>query len=46
LATIELNHGLAFLALFWYGIAFFIVGGDFLAIKIIRETIEIKVNTK
>jgi hypothetical protein len=31
------------LALFFYGIALFLVGGDFLAMKIIRETPEIKV---
>jgi hypothetical protein len=34
---------LAHLALFFYGMALFIVGGDFLAIKIFRETTEIKI---
>jgi hypothetical protein len=34
---------LAHLALFFYGMALFIVGGDFFGMKIIRETTEIKV---
>jgi hypothetical protein len=34
---------LAHLALFFYGMALFIVGGDFFVMKIIRETTEIKV---
>jgi hypothetical protein len=34
---------LAHLALFFYGMALFIVGGDFYVMKIIRETTEIKV---
>jgi hypothetical protein len=33
---------LAYLALFFYGIALLIVGGDFLAMKIIRKTTEKK----
>jgi hypothetical protein len=33
---------LAHLALFFYGIALFIVGGDFFFMKIIRENTEIK----
>jgi hypothetical protein len=42
-----LRHGLAFLAhlaLIFYGMALFIVGGDFLAIKIFRETTERKIH--
>jgi hypothetical protein len=34
---------LAHLALFFYVMALFIVGGDFFVMKIIRETTEIKV---
>jgi hypothetical protein len=34
---------LAHLALFFYGMALFIVGGQFFVMKIIRETTEIKV---
>jgi hypothetical protein len=34
---------LAHLALFFYGMALFIVGGDFFVMKIIRETTKIKV---
>jgi hypothetical protein len=43
---IFLNQGSAFLAhldLLFYGMPLFIVGGDVLAMKIIRETSEIKV---
>jgi hypothetical protein len=35
--------GIGILALFFYGMALFIVGGDFFVVKIIRETTEIKV---
>jgi hypothetical protein len=35
---------LAHLAILFYGMALFIVGGDFFVIKIIRETTEIKVS--
>jgi hypothetical protein len=38
-----LDQGSAFFALFFYGMALFIVGGDFFVKKIIRETTEIKV---